>query len=79
MLAIIKLQYAFKFYKKNNFKIISTNYIYHIKMIVFIQARSNSKRFRNKILKKIYGLPIIMHKQGKKAKLVKDFTVATQK
>ena len=50
-------------------------------MIVFIQARSNSKRFRNKILKKIYGLPIIMHvvNKVKKAKLVKDLIVATSK
>ena len=50
-------------------------------MIVFIQARSNSKRFRNKILKKIYWLPIIMHvvNKVKKAKLVKDLIVATSK
>ena len=50
-------------------------------MIVFIQARSNSKRFRNKILKKIYGLPIIMHvvNKVKKAKQVKDLIVATSK
>ena len=48
-------------------------------MIVFIQARSNSKRFNKKILKLIYGLPMIIHvvERVKKAKFVRDVFVAT--
>ena len=43
-------------------------------MIVFIQARSNSKRFDKKVLKVIYGLPLIIHvvNNVKKSKSVKD-------
>ena len=50
-------------------------------MIVFIQARSNSKRFEKKVLKIIYGLPLIIHvvNNVKKSKLVKDIIVATSK
>ena len=48
-------------------------------MIVFIQARSNSKRFDKKVLKVIYGLPLIIHvvNNVKKSKSVKDIIVAT--
>tara|TARA_Y100001958_G_scaffold160062_1_gene165716 strand:- start:802 stop:1440 length:639 start_codon:yes stop_codon:yes gene_type:complete len=48
-------------------------------MIVFIQARSNSKRFDKKVLKMIYGLPLIIHvvNNVKKSKSVKDIIVAT--
>ncbi len=48
-------------------------------MIVFIQARSNSKRFDKKVLKIIYGLPLIIHvvNNVKKSKSVKDIIVAT--
>lgn len=50
-------------------------------MIVFIQARSNSKRFDKKVLKIIYGLPLIIHvvNNVKKSKSVKDIIVATSK
>ena len=30
-------------------------------MLCIIQARSNSKRFKNKVLHLIYGIPIIQH------------------
>ena len=48
-------------------------------MIVIIQARSNSKRFKNKVLYKIYNKPIIWHviSKIKKSKNVKKIIVAT--
>ena len=48
-------------------------------MIVIIQARSNSKRFNNKVLYKIYDKPIIWHviSKIKKSKNVKKIIVAT--
>ena len=48
-------------------------------MIVIIQARSNSKRFNNKVLYKIYDKPIIWHviSKIKKSKNVKKVIVAT--
>ena len=50
-------------------------------MIVIIQARSNSKRFNNKVLYKIYNRPIIWHvvSKIKKSKNVKKIIVATSK
>ena len=48
-------------------------------MIVIIQARSNSKRFKNKVLYRIYNKPIIWHviSKIKKKKNVKKIVVAT--
>ena len=48
-------------------------------MLVIIQARSNSKRLKNKILKLIFGKPMIWHviQRIKKAKKVKKIIVAT--
>ena len=48
-------------------------------MIVIIQARSNSKRFNNKVLYKVYNKPIIWHviSKIKKNKKVKKVIVAT--
>ena len=48
-------------------------------MIVIIQARSNSKRFKNKVLYRIYNKPIIWHviSKIKKNKKVKKIVVAT--
>ena len=48
-------------------------------MIVIIQARSNSKRFNNKVLYKIYNKPIIWHviSKIKKSKNIKKIIVAT--
>ena len=50
-------------------------------MIAIIQARSNSKRFKEKILKSIYGLPMIIHVAMKvnKSNYVKKLIVATSK
>lgn len=50
-----------------------------LKLIVIIQARSNSKRFNNKVLYKIYNKPIIWHvvSKIKKSKNVKKIIVAT--
>ena len=50
-------------------------------MIAIIQARSNSKRFKEKILKNIYGLPMIIHVAMKvnKSNYVKKLIVATSK
>lgn len=47
-------------------------------MIVIIQARSGSKRFKNKVLKLCGGKPLIWHviKQIKKNKKVRDIVVA---
>jgi len=48
-------------------------------LIVIIQARSNSKRFNNKVLYKIYNKPIIWHviSKIKKSKNVKKIIIAT--
>jgi len=48
-------------------------------LIVIIQARSNSKRFNNKVLYKVYNKPIIWHviSKIKKNKKVKKVIVAT--
>ena len=50
-------------------------------MIVIIQARSNSKRFNNKVLYKVYNKPIIWHviSKIKKSKKVKIIIIATSK
>jgi spore coat polysaccharide biosynthesis protein SpsF (cytidylyltransferase family) len=50
-------------------------------LIVIIQARSNSKRFNNKVLYKIYNKPIIWHvvSKIKKSKNVKKIIIATSK
>ena len=50
-------------------------------MIVIIQARSNSKRFNNKVLYKIYNRPIIWHvvSKIKKSKNVKKIIIATSR
>jgi spore coat polysaccharide biosynthesis protein SpsF len=52
-----------------------------LKLIVIIQARSNSKRFNNKVLYKIYNKPIIWHvvSKIKKSKNVKKIIIATSK
>ena len=52
-----------------------------LKLIAIIQARSNSKRFNNKVLHKIYNKPIIWHvvSKIKKSKNVKKIIVATSK
>ena len=44
-------------------------------MLVLIQARTSSKRFRNKVLKRFYDKPLILHvvdkiKKSKKVKIV---------
>ena len=48
-------------------------------MLAIIQARSNSKRFKNKVMFPIYGKPIIQHviNRVKKSKFVKKLVVAT--
>ena len=48
-------------------------------MLVIIQARSNSKRFKNKVMKLIYGKPMIWHmiERIKCAKKVSKIIVAT--
>ena len=50
-----------------------------LKLIVIIQARTNSKRFNNKVLYKIYNKPIVWHvvSKIKKSKNVKKIIVAT--
>lgn len=50
-------------------------------MIVLVQARLNSKRFPNKMLKKIFGKPLIWYvlKSIKKSKKVKKIVVSTSK
>ena len=55
-------------------------YIY-LNLIVIIQARSNSKRFNNKVLYEIYNRPIIWHvvSKIKKSKNVKKIIIATSK
>ena len=59
---------------------ISQRYI-ELKLIVIIQARSNSKRFNNKVLYKIYNRPIIWHvvSKIKKSKNVKKIIIATSR
>jgi len=48
-------------------------------LLVIIQARSNSHRFKNKIMKLIYGKPMIWHliERIKKARRVSSIIVAT--
>ena len=50
-------------------------------MLVIIQARSNSKRFKNKVVKLILGKPMIWHliQRIKKSKNVNKIVVATSK
>lgn len=50
-------------------------------MLAIIQARSNSKRLKKKVLKLIFGKPLIFHviQRIKKAKKVKKIIVATSK
>ena len=50
-------------------------------MLVIIQARSSSQRFKGKILKMIYGKPLINHviSRVQKAKKVTEVIVATSK
>ena len=50
-----------------------------LKLIVIIQARTNSKRFNNKVLYKVYNKPIVWHvvSKIKKSKNVKKIIVAT--
>ena len=50
-------------------------------MLAIIQARCSSKRFPNKILKKIYGKPLIGHliNRLKKSKKISKIIVATSK
>ena len=52
-----------------------------LNLIVIIQARSNSKRFNNKVLYEIYNRPIIWHvvSKIKKSKNVKKIIIATSK
>ena len=48
-------------------------------MNCLIQARSSSKRFPNKVLKKLYGKEILLHvlDQLKRSKKIKKITVVT--
>lgn len=48
-------------------------------MLCIIQARSNSKRFKNKVLHRIYGLPIIQHviDRAKRCKKIKKLIVSS--
>ncbi len=50
-------------------------------MLCIIQARSNSKRFKNKVLHLIYGIPIIQHvvNRIKKSKKVTKLIVSSSK
>lgn len=50
-------------------------------MLAIIQARSNSKRFKNKVLKLINNTPLIVHvkNQVDKSKFVKKIIVSTSK
>lgn len=50
-------------------------------MLLIIQARSNSKRFKSKILYPIYGIPLIQHVINKvnKSKKIKELVVSTSK
>ena len=50
-------------------------------MLAIIQARSNSKRFKNKVLKLINNTPLIVHvkNQVDKGKFVKKIIVSTSK
>ncbi len=50
-------------------------------MLVIIQARTSSIRFRNKVLQPIYGVPLIQHvvNRVKKSKKVRDVVVSTSK
>ena len=48
-------------------------------MLCIIQARSSSKRFRNKVLYPVYGEPIIQHvvNRIKKSKKIKKLIVSS--
>ena len=48
-------------------------------MLAIIQARSNSKRFKNKVLHSIYGKPLIQHviDRVNKSRFVSKLLVAT--
>ena len=48
-------------------------------MIAIIQARSSSKRFKNKVMKIVYGKPLISYviESVKKSKKIKKIVVAT--
>ena len=50
-----------------------------IKLLVIIQARLNSKRFKGKVLRLIYGKPLLWYvlKSVKKSKYVRKIIVAT--
>jgi len=50
-------------------------------LLLIIQARSNSKRFKSKILYPIYGIPLIQHVINKvnKSKKIKELVVSTSK
>ena len=50
-------------------------------MLAIIQARSNSKRFKNKVLKLINNIPLIVHVKNRvaKSKLVKKVIVSTSR
>ena len=50
-------------------------------MLAIIQARSSSKRFRNKVLVKIYGKPLIHHviSRVKRSKKISKIVVSTSK
>ncbi len=50
-------------------------------MLAIIQARCSSKRFRNKVLAKIYGKPLIYHviSRVKKSKKISKIIVSTSK
>ena len=53
----------------------------NIKLIVIIQARSGSTRFKNKVLLEVHGKPLIWYvvRQIKKSKKVKKIVVAIPK
>ncbi len=48
-------------------------------MLAIIQARTSSKRFKNKVLYPIYGIPLIQHvvNKVKKSKKISNIVVAT--
>ena len=50
-------------------------------MLVIVQARLSSKRFKNKVLSQIYGAVLIQHiiNRLKKSKKIKEIVVSTSK
>ena len=48
-------------------------------MLAIIQARTSSRRFKNKVLYPIYGIPLIQHvvNKVKKSKKISNIVVAT--